>query len=85
METQIIKVDQTAERYTEKITCKKCKHVDFRELEQRKLSSNEFDDNAHLYAAIIKKYICPQCGSDKFTSIFIQGKVETDMKQNVTV
>lgn len=69
--------------YTEKVICKKCKNISFRELEIQNLDiTNSLEDKKPVYAVIIKKYQCPKCKSTEFISSVIEGKV-TNEKDNI--
>ena len=60
--------------YTEKIICKKCKDISFRELEIQNLDiTNSLEDKKPVYAVIIKKYQCPKCKSTEFISSLNSG------------
>ena len=62
--------------YTEKVICKKCKHIGYRPLSSSSLYLDPYlKDNEPIYAVIIKKFICPQCGATEFSSSIIEGKV----------
>lgn len=70
------------DKYTEKITCKKCGYETYRDLEKYNIYTEEISGK-NLYALFIKKFICPQCKSEEFESSIIEGQLVTTQEKNI--
>ena len=63
--------------YTEKLECKHCGYITFRDAEIHELKSS-VDAKNTFYATVVQKFVCPECNSEEFISTLIKGKIASD-------
>lgn len=64
-------------QYSEKIVCKDCGNITFRQPEIHTLKTS-IDDNDPFYATIVHKFICPTCKSENFVSSLVKGQISEE-------
>lgn len=63
--------------YTEKLECKNCGYIHFRDAEIHELKSS-VDSTNSFFATVVHKFVCPECESEDFVSTLIKGKVRNE-------
>lgn len=63
--------------YSEKLECKNCGHIQFRNAEIHELKSS-VDSKNSFYATVIQKFVCPECDSEDFVSSLVKGKITSE-------
>ena len=79
--------DISLENLKEKVVCKKCGKIAYRELEQYNIYTDTLNkEQKNLYAIFVKKFKCPKCKSTEYNSyICDMNKEKTEAETDETI
>lgn len=77
-------MDNNEQNLKEKIVCKKCGNIVYRDLEKYEIYSDVIDkEEKYLYAIYVKKFKCPKCKSTEYNSYICDMNTEDSSIINV--
>jgi len=70
--------------FKEKVVCKNCNNVIFRDLEQYNIYTDTLDkEQKNIYAIFVKEFKCPKCNSTEFNSSICDMSLLADQKPEI--
>ena len=72
--------------YKEKVVCKKCGHIVYRDLEKYDIYTDILNkEEKNIYAVFVKKFKCPKCQSTEYNSSIATIDIESvkDIKAEI--